>query len=62
MLKEYIVTAQGYEKIDEYKQTILLHDTFMAKNENDAKELFNQKFENDYNIMKIYSTQDVTNT
>ena len=62
MLNEYVVTAQGYEKSDEYKQTILLHDTFMAKNENDAKELFNQKFENDYNIMKIYSTQDVTNT
>lgn len=62
MLSEYVVTAQGYEKSDEYKQTILLHDTFMAKNENDAKELFNQKFENDYKIIKIYSTQDVTNT
>lgn len=62
MLKEYLVTAQGYEKSDQYKQTILLHDTFIAKNDTDAKEMFKIKFENEYKIIKIYSTQDVTNT
>lgn len=62
MIKEYLVTAQGYNKTDDYKQTILLHDTFIAKDENDAKGLFNKKFENEYKIIKIYSAQDVTNT
>lgn len=59
-MNEYLVTAQGYPKNDEYKQTILLHDTFMAKNENDAKGLFNQKFKDEYKIMQIYSAEDLT--
>lgn len=62
MIKEYLVTAQGYEKNDQYKQTILLHDTFMAKDDIDAKEMFKTKFENEYKIIKVYSTQDVTST
>lgn len=62
MLKEYLVTAQGYEKSDQYKQTMLLHDTFMAKDDTDAREMFKAKFENEYKIIKVYSTQDVTNT
>lgn len=60
MLKEYLVTAQGYEKTDQYKQTILLHDTFMAKDDIDATEMFKTKFENEYKIIKVYSTQDIT--
>lgn len=58
---EYLVTAQGYFKNDQYKQTILLHDTFMAKNESDAKGLFNAKFEDEYKIIKVYSAKNLTN-
>lgn len=61
-MKEFLVTAQGYDKTDGYKQTILLHDTFMAKDSNDAKGMFCQKFEDEYKILKIYSSQDVTST
>lgn len=60
-MNEYLVTAQGYPKNDQYKQTILLHDTFMAKDESHAKELFNTKFEDEHKIVKIYSAQDITN-
>lgn len=59
MLKEYLVTAQGYEKTDQYKQTILLHDTFMAKDDIDAKEMFKIKFEQTYKIIKIFSITDI---
>lgn len=61
-MKEFLVTAQGYDKTDEYKQTILLHDTFMAQDSDDAKGMFRKKFEDEYRIIKIYSSQDITNT
>lgn len=60
-MKEFLVTAQGYDKTDEYKQTILLHDVFMAKDTDDAKSMFHKKFEDDYKILKIYSSLDMTN-
>lgn len=62
MLKEFLVTAQGYNIKDQDKQTILLHDTFMAKNDIDAKEMFTNKFQDEYKILQVYSTQDVTDT
>jgi hypothetical protein len=55
MKNEFLVTAQAYSKQDLYKQTFLLHDTFLAISEIEAKEQFNNKFESNYNIMKIYS-------
>lgn len=60
MVKEYLVTGQAYDKKDEYKQTILLHDAFVAKDEFIAEDLFNQKFKDEYNIMKIYSVIDIS--
>ena len=30
MIKEYLVTGQGYKKNDKYKQTIILYDTFIV--------------------------------
>lgn len=57
---EFLVTAQGYEKQDPYKQTILLHDTFDAADQQQAKEMFNTKFAGTHKIMKIYSAVDVT--
>lgn len=59
-MDEYLVTAQGYPKTDKYKQTVLLHDTFLAKNEDNAKQLFNSKFEDEYEIMRVYSAQNLT--
>lgn len=57
---EFLVTGQGYEKTDEYKQTILLHETFFTKTELEAQLAFHQYFEPTYKIMRIYSAIDVT--
>lgn len=61
-MREYLVTAQGYIKTDQDKQTILLHDSFMASDEHFAKQMFNEKFENDYDIINIYSVIDLSNS
>lgn len=52
---EFLVTAQAYAKDDEYKQTILLHDTFMVNDKNCAKQEFESKYQNEFNILKIFS-------
>lgn len=57
---EFLVTAQGYEKNDPYKQTILLHETFFADDENEAKTLFNNKFRRTHKIINIYSAVDIS--
>ena len=59
MLTEYLVTAQGYDKQDSYKQTLILHDTFQAKDEHDARNQFNTKFAFTHNILNIYSAINV---
>jgi hypothetical protein len=55
MLEEYLVTGQGYEKTDTYKQTLILHDTFQASDEHDARNQFNAKFAFTHNVLNIYS-------
>lgn len=57
---EFLVTAQGYEKNDPYKQTILLHDVFSAEDQGQATSLFNKQFQDTHHIMKIYSILDIT--
>ena len=59
MLTEYLVTAQGYDKQDSYKQTLILHDTFQAKDEHDARNQFYAKFSFTHKIMNIYSAIDM---
>ena len=54
-MTEYLVTGQGYKKTDEYKQTILLHDSFFSDNSDAASTEFNEKFSKDYNLLKIHS-------
>lgn len=56
MEKEYLVTAQGYEKNDPYKQTLLLYDTFNAETEKQAENCFMQKYELTHHIINIYSS------
>lgn len=56
---EYLVTGQGYEIKDPYKQTILLYDTFNASSENDAKSQFNIKYSPSHKIINIYSAQNL---
>lgn len=58
-MKEYLVTGQGYDKSDEYKQTILLHDSFLTDHADKAKEMFTTKFEPDFHIINIYSVMDL---
>lgn len=59
MLTEYLVTAQGYDKQDAYKQTLILHDTFQAADEHDARNQFSAKFAFTHNILNIYSAINV---
>lgn len=54
-MTEYLVTGQGYEKQDKYKQTVLLHDSFFANNSDDASVQFNDTFSKEYELLKIYS-------
>lgn len=56
---EYLVTGQGYDKQDPYKQSIILYDVFKASSENDAKEQFNNKFATSHSIMNIYSAENI---
>lgn len=58
--QEFLVTGQAYEKNDEYKQTILLHETFFANDETEARNLFNNQFRKTHHIMRIYSVMDIT--
>lgn len=59
IVEEYLVTAQGYEKNDEYKQTLLLHDYFLVENENKAKQAFTDKFNPTHTIVRIYSATKI---
>lgn len=59
MTTEYLVTGQGYEKNDEYKQTILLHEIFFTETKLEAQLAFHQYFEPTHKIMKIYSVEPV---
>lgn len=58
---EYLVTAQGYENSDHYKQTILLYDSFFVENESSATKAFKEKFEPTHTVMNIYSVTKLTN-
>lgn len=58
--QEFLVTGQGYEKNDQYKQTILLHETFFTNTELEAQLAFQQYFEPTHKVMKIYSVIDIT--
>lgn len=60
MDKEYLVTAQAYDKLDSDKQTILLHETFMAKDANDAHDMFESRFSSTHNIIRIFSAIDTS--
>lgn len=57
---EFLVTAQAYKKNDPDKQTILLHDTFFEKYEYNARQEFYNRFDKEYNIIKIFSVIDVS--
>jgi hypothetical protein len=60
MEKEFVVTAQIYNKFDKDKQTLLMHDTFKTTSSDDAKDLFKNKYDIDHNIIKIYSAVSVS--
>lgn len=60
MEKEFLVTAQIYDKFDEHKQTILVHDSFKTSSSEDAKDLFKNKYGIDHKIIQIYSSVSVS--
>jgi len=56
--KEWLVTAQGYDKLDNHKQTIILHDSFHEHTKDIAIQKFNTKYNNMFNILQIYSCEE----
>jgi hypothetical protein len=54
-MQEYLVTAQGYQKQDTYKQLMLLHNTYIAIGVDEAMNMFRQEFDVEYTILKIFS-------
>jgi hypothetical protein len=60
MEKEFLVTAQVFDKFDKTKQTLLIHDSFKTLSSEDAKELFKKKYSIDHSIIKIYSAISVS--
>lgn len=60
IMTEYLVTAQGYNINDQYKQTILLHDAYIAEDEDHARREFIHNMSKDYHIMKIYSITNLS--
>jgi ribosomal protein L20A (L18A) len=58
-MKQYNVTAQVYNKYDQYKQTLLMNRVIDALSEDDAIDLFHKIFLLDYKILKIYSVEEI---
>lgn len=56
--KEWLVTAQAYDKLDSHKQTIILHDSFYEHSKDIAIQKFNTKYNSIYNILQIYSCEE----
>lgn len=59
-MQEYLVTAQGYHRQDIYKQTILLHDSYITINADEAMNMFQKQFDAEYNILKVFSVEKIS--
>lgn len=57
--KQFNVTAQVYKKADPYKQTILYNDVINANTEKEAQLAFEGTCGLIYNIVKVYSIEEI---
>jgi len=59
-MKTFNVTAQVYSKFDPYKQTILMNEIVLSSSEDNAKISFQNIYDHDYKIIKIYSVEEIS--
>ena len=58
-MQQYNVTAQIYEKTDTYKQTILMNELISSTSKENAVLAFYKNLGSDYNIVRIYSVEEI---
>ena len=58
-ISSYNITAQIYNKQDKYKQTLLINNVIDAYSEKQAIEKFTNDVSNDYELIKIYSIENI---
>jgi hypothetical protein len=58
-MKTFNITAQVYDKQDNYKQTILINDVITANSKESAITEFYDSLLT-YNILKIYSVEEIS--
>jgi len=58
-ISSYNITAQIYNKQDKYKQTLLINNVIDAYSEKQAIEKFTNDMSNDYELIKIYSIENI---
>lgn len=57
-MKTYNVTAQIYNKHDEYRQTIFTNEVVRADDEHHAILLYKLNLDPEYSVLKIYSVEE----
>jgi hypothetical protein len=58
-MKHFNITAQVYSKFDQYKQTIFMNEMIMADSADNAATLFQEIYNRDHKILKIYSIEEI---
>jgi hypothetical protein len=58
-MKNFNVTAQIYDKFDQFKQTILVNDVIKAVSQDEAKNTFREIHGINNEIVKIYSVIEI---
>ena len=59
IMKKFNITALIYFKLDSSKQTIFMNEIIAAPSEYEAKILFRNKLESAYEVVKIYSVEEI---
>jgi len=58
-MKTFNITAQIYDKFDEFKQTILVNDIIKAVSQDEADKTFREIHGINNEIVKIYSVVEI---
>jgi hypothetical protein len=59
-MKKFNVTALIYFKLDTSKQTLFMNEIVQALSEYEAKILFRNRLESAYEVVKIYSVEEIS--
>jgi hypothetical protein len=59
-MKTFNITGLIYFKLDSSKQTLFMNEIIKARCEYEAKILFRNKLESAYEVVKIYSVEEIS--